>query len=186
MKIEKVIETDAKELLEIYAPYVRNTAISFEYEVPSIEEFTERIRNISSKYPYIKAVDDKGEILGYAYAGAFKGRAAYNWSVETTVYVKEGNRKTGVGRALYETLEETLKKMGVLNLNACIAFTETEDENLTNGSMHFHEKMGYSYVGTFHKCGYKFNKWYDMIWMEKMIGNHEKNQLQVRFGEWNI
>lgn len=71
-------------------------------------------------------------------------------------------------------------------MNACIAYTENEDENLTNGSRHFHEKLGYSLVGTFHKCGYKFNKWYDMIWMEKMVGDHEKNQSSVSFGQWKI
>lgn len=186
MRIEKVIENDAEELLEIYAPYVKNTAISFEYEVPSVEEFQKRIRNISSKYPYIKAVDETGVILGYAYAGAFKTRAAYDWSVETTIYVRQDMRKNGVGRKLYEALEKSLVGMGILNMNACIAYTENEDENLTNGSRHFHEKLGYSLVGTFHKCGYKFNKWYDMIWMEKMVGDHEKNQSSVSFGQWKI
>ena len=88
MTVEKVDIGDAKKLLEIYAPYVEKTAISFEYEVPSVEEFEERIRNISSKFPYIKVVED-GEILGYAYATSFKGRRAYDWSVETTVYVRE-------------------------------------------------------------------------------------------------
>lgn len=87
MKIERVTKEDAGELLGIYAPYVEETAVSFEYEVPSVDEFAERISNISAKYPYIKAVDDDGVILGYAYAGAFKTRAAYDWSVETTIYI---------------------------------------------------------------------------------------------------
>ena len=94
-------ENDAEELLNIYAPYVEKTAITFEYEVPSVEEFRKRIRNILKKYPYI--VEEKeGEILGYAYAGVFKNRAAYDWAVETTIYVREDQRKSGVGRALYE------------------------------------------------------------------------------------
>ena len=76
--------------------------------------------------------------------------------------------------------------MGVLNLNACIAYTPDPDEHLTNDSMLFHQKLGYELVGTFHKCGYKFNKWYDMIWMEKIIGKHSTNQPDVRFGEWTI
>lgn len=88
MKIEMVSLTDASELLEIYAPYVKETAISFEYDVPSVEEFKDRIENISAKYPYIKALDDKNKIIGYAYAGSFKVRKAYDWSVETTVYVE--------------------------------------------------------------------------------------------------
>ncbi|MGN0633231.1 MAG: GNAT family N-acetyltransferase [Oscillospiraceae bacterium] len=186
MKIERAYEEDAAKLLEIYAPYVEETAVSFEYKVPSVEEFAERIRTVSSKYPYIKAVDNNGEILGYAYAGAFKGRSAYNWSVETTVYVRNDRRQSGIGRALYECLEKSLQQMGVLNLNACIAFTAEPDEYLTNDSMLFHQKLGYELVGTFHKCGYKFNKWYDMIWMEKIIGKHGTDQPCVKFGEWTI
>lgn len=184
MRIQAVTEEDAKELLQIYAPYVENTAISFEYEVPSEAEFQSRIRNISAKYPYIKAVDEEGRILGYAYAGSFKGRAAYDWSVETTVYVRRDIRRSGVGRFLYQKLEELLRGMGILNLNACIAVTSREDPHLTNASAHFHEKMGYRLVGTFHDSGYKFHTWYDMIWMEKMVGKHEVNQLPVAFGTW--
>ena len=95
MKIEKVTVADTEELLEIYAPYVTDTAITFEYEVPSKEEFAKRIRNISAKFPYIKAVDDDGKILGYAYASTFKGRSAYDWSVETTIYLREGQKRNG-------------------------------------------------------------------------------------------
>ena len=186
MRIERVYEEDAARLLEIYAHYVKKTAISFEDEIPSVDEFAERIRKISTKYPYIKAVDNKGEFLGYAYAGSFKTRSAYNWSVETTIYVKYNCRHLGVGRTLYEVLEKSLREMGVLNLNACIAYTSNPDEYLTNDSMFFHQKLGYELVGTFHKCGYKFNKWYDMIWMEKSIGNHGINQPDVKFGEWTI
>ena len=109
--ISTIFSTDAGELLNIYAPYVLETAITFEYEVPSVEEFKSRIINISAKYPYLKAVDDNGAILGYAYAGVFKGRRAYDWSVETTVYVKKDMHKKGVGRLLYEALEEELKKI---------------------------------------------------------------------------
>ena len=85
MKIERVTVEDASELLSIYAPYVLNTAVSFEYEVPALEEFQRRIIDISSKYPYIKAVDN-GEILGYAYATAFRARKAYGWSVVVSLY----------------------------------------------------------------------------------------------------
>ena len=92
MKIERVTVEDAKELLEIYAPYVTDTAISFEYEVPSVEEFEERIRTISAILPYIKAVED-GKIIGYAYAGKFKGRKAYDWSVEE-IRCREGSLRS--------------------------------------------------------------------------------------------
>ena len=121
-----------------------------------------------------------GEPVGYAYAGSFKERAAYDWAVETTVYVREDMKKHGIGRALYTALEEALAAQGILNLNACIAFPETEDEYLTTDSVRFHEKMGFNDVGRFHKCGCKFGRWYDIVWMEKHIGTHEENPAEVR------
>lgn len=186
INIEKVTVEDSEELLNIYAPYVKNTAISFECEVPSLKEFEERIRTISRKYPYIKAVDEAEHILGYAYANAFKGRAAYNWSVESTVYVLSDEKGKGIGTLLYHALENALQGMGILNVNACIAKPREMDPYLTNGSYEFHKKMGYELVGTFHNSGYKFDRWYDMVWMEKMIGTHEKNQPEVKFGQWEI
>ncbi|MGF0033238.1 N-acetyltransferase family protein [Bariatricus sp. SGI.154] len=185
IKIERVNIEDAEELLSIYAPYVRDTAISFEYEVPSAEEFRERIWRISSCFPYIKAVEGD-RILGYAYADKFKDRKAYDWSVEVTVYVRKDARKTGIGSLLYGALEDSLRRMGVLNMNACIAISKEEDEHLSNDSYHFHKKMGYRFVGTFHNSGYKFDTWYDMIWMEKMIGEHKNCQEGVKYGEWTI
>ena len=185
MKIERVTPEDAKELLAIYAPYVRDTAVSFEYEVPSLQEFKGRIQDISKMLPYIKAVE-AGEILGYAYAGKFKNRKAYDWSVEVTVYVREDARRRGVGKILYQALENSLQRIGVLNMNACIAVPKGDDEHLSNDSYHFHEKMGFCLVGTFHDSGYKFHTWYDMIWMEKMIGKHGEKQKNVRFGEWTV
>lgn len=201
MIIEQVTVADAEELLEIYRPYVEKTAITFEYDVPSVSEFEGRIKEISAKYPYIKAVED-GQITGYAYAGVFKGRRAYDWSVETTVYVKEDRKGEGIGRALYAKLEEMLKEMGVLNMNACIGVPrkrlslnrdackeadnicpeEKPDETISYDSVFFHEKMGFEMVGRFHDSGYKFGKWYDMVWMEKMIGDHNENCGNVRFG----
>lgn len=181
MKIEPVLCEDAECLLEIYAPYVEDTAISFEYAVPSTKEFLARIQSISSRYPYLKAVDDDGAILGYAYAAPFKERAAYDWSVETTIYVRQDRRKQGAGKALYSALEDALRKMGILNMNACIAYTDSEDAHLTNDSARFHARMGFSLVGAFHKSGYKFNTWYDMIWMEKLIGEHHAEQSPVAF-----
>ena len=147
--------SDAGQLLEIFTPYVRDTAISFEYTVPTVGEFSERIGNTLKKYPYFVA-DADGELVGYTY--------------ETTIYVKTGMRRAGIGARLYERLEEALKAQGILNLNACIAYTETDDAHLTNDSVAFHEKCGYQMVGRFHKCGYKFQHWYDMVWMEKLIG----------------
>ena len=180
---------DAEEILSIYSYYVLNTAISFEWTVPSLQDFSERINNTLKKYPYIVAEINKNNqkrIIGYAYAGPFKTRAAYNWSVETSIYVDKDFRHYGIGKLLLERLEELLQKQNILNVNACIAFTEQENEYLTNDSFKFHKKMGYTLVGTFHKCGYKFDKWFDMIWMEKMIGVHDEQPPEVQFGSWDI
>lgn len=172
-------EEDAKELLAIYAPYVENTVITFEYKVPTLEEFADRIRRISMKYPYLVAERD-GEILGYAYAGSFRTREAYGWAVETTVYVRKDSKRMGIGRALYQELERALSLQNVINLNACIAYPVVEDQYLTWDSVKFHERMGYQLVGEFHKCGYKFNKWYDMVWMEKHVKDHPDNPSPVK------
>ena len=135
--------------------------------------------------PYIKAVEED-KILGYAYANKFKARKAYDWSVEVTIYVRNDAKRLGVGKLLYHALENSLQRIGVLNMNACIAVSREEDEHLSNDSYYFHEKMGFHLVGTFHNSGYKFNTWYDMIWMEKMIGQHCRHQEDVKYGEWTI
>jgi len=171
MNIRIATKEDAKELLAIYAPYVEKTAITFEYDVPTVEEFERRIVHTLEKYPYLVAEND-GEILGYAYAGTFYGRAAYDWCVETTVYVRENQKKNGIGKQLYSELENILRKQNVLNLYACVAYTKIEDEYLTKNSVRFHEHLGYRLIGEFRKCGYKFGRWYDMVWMEKYIGEH--------------
>ena len=175
IKIRPATEADAAEILSIYAPYITDTAITFEYDVPTLEEFTGRIRHTLKKYPYLVAVRDS-EIIGYAYAGAFYGRAAYDWSAETTIYVKKGCRHGGVGKLLYQALETALKAQNIINLYACIGYPEEDDEYLTKNSKQFHEHLGYRLIGEFRKCGYKFGRWYHMVWMEKMIGSHHQEQ----------
>ena len=170
---------DAEEILKVYAPYVEKTAITFEYEVPSVEEFRGRIENTLQHYPYLVAEDETG-ILGYAYAGRFQTRAAYDWAVETSIYIRMDQKRRGLGRILYDALEECLKEQGILNVNACIACTDQEDEHLTNDSIYFHKHLGYRLVGKFYQCGYKFHRWYDMAWMERMIGEHKENQEPIR------
>lgn len=172
-------EQDAEKLLAIYGYYVENTAITFEYEVPSVEEFRRRIRQTLSKYPYLVSEQD-GEIAGYAYAGAFKGRRAYDWAVETTIYIAKDARKKGLGKELYTALEEALALQNIINLNACIAYPSVEDEYLTKNSVQYHQHLGYRFVGEFHKCGYKFGRWYNMVWMEKCISHHPHQPLPVR------
>jgi phosphinothricin acetyltransferase len=213
---------DAQELLAIYDYYVKETAITFEYETPSVEEFRGRIEAVLERFPYIVAEEEydrfmadscdkpyacdndsfadslvaevgggsddlrrdlgRGKhrrILGYAYASPFHARKAYQWCAEMSIYVRKDERGRGLGRLLYEDLERRLKEMGYLNLNACIGYPEAEDEHLTFASVRFHERMGYSMVGEFHKCGFKFGRWYNMVWMEKLIGEHTDNPGEI-------
>lgn len=171
---------DAKAILAIYGEYVKNTAITFEYDVPTKEAFRARMEGTLKKYPYLVA-EKAGKIVGYAYAGPYYGRAAYDWCAEVTVYLARGVHGQGIGRKLYEALEEALSRMGILNLYACIAVPHgADDEYLTRNSAQFHAHLGYTLCGTFSLCGYKFGRWYDMIWMEKMIGDHRSDQPPVR------
>ena len=163
---------DAEQLVAIYKPYVEHTAITFEYEVPSVEAFKMRIQNTLEKYPYIVATL-QDEIIGYAYAGAFKTRAAYAWAVETSIYVKEDYRGLGVGQKLYDVLEGLLHAQHIINVNACITYPN-------DASIHFHKKRGYVQVAHFTKCGYKLNTWHDMIWMEKMLEDHPKEPQPIK------
>ena len=167
--------SDAPRILDIYTYYVENTVITFEYDVPSLEEFENRMIDIMKKYPYL-VIERDGRIEGYAYAHAFVGRAAYDWASELTIYLDHNAKKCGLGRKLYEALAERLKDMGVLNLYACIGYPKVEDEYLNKNSAQFHEHLGFRLCGTFENCGYKFNRWYDMIWMEKIIGEHRSDQ----------
>lgn len=169
---------DVDRVLEIYDYYVKNTAITFEYTTPSIEEFEKRMEKIMQRYPYFVVLKN-GRIEGYAYANAFVARAAYDWSCELTIYIDNNVQKCGMGRLLYETLETELKKMGILNLYACISYPKGNDRYLTKNSADFHEHLGFRKVGEFHNCGYKFGHWYNMIWMEKIIGKHENEQLPI-------
>lgn len=166
--IRKATPSDAERLLEIYGYYVQNTAITFECATPSLEEFTARMVRTLEHYPYIVAERD-GIVVGYAYAGPLNPREAYDWSCETTIYVAHDARKGGLGRMLYEALEAELASMGILNLYACIGLPDADDEYLTTNSADFHEHLGFAHIGTFHKCGFKFGRWYNMIWMEKFV-----------------
>lgn len=165
---------DAEMLNKIYTYYIEKTAITFEDVALTDGEFFERMAEIMSFYPYFVAETD-GEIVGYAYAAKFKNRSAYDWSVETTVYVKHEFNKKGVGSLLYAALEKALKDHGYKNMYACIAVPKVEDEYLTFGSVIFHEKSGFKTVGRFVNCGSKFGRWYGMVWMYKNIGRHVKN-----------
>ena len=163
--LRPVTVADAAELVSIYAPYVQETAVTYEYEVPSVEEFQGRIANTTKNYPYLAAVED-GMILGYAYASAFHPRAAFLWSAEVTVYVRKETHGRGIGRMLYEKLEEILKKQNVQTVIALIADPNPE-------SVAFHEKLGYRVAGRLTNCAYKLGQWRGMFYMEKFLETHE-------------
>ena len=169
--IRAAVPEDVPALLEIYAPYVTDTAVTFEYEIPTREEFTRRMETVLARYPWLVA-ERNGELLGYAYLSPFHARAAYGWCAETSIYLRRDCRGQGLGRLLYQRLEDCAKAQGILNLEACIAVPEGEDEHLSLDSPRFHEKLGYRMVGSFSRCGYKFGTWYGMCWMEKLIGAH--------------
>lgn len=179
VRVRPATLSDAPRILQIYAYYVEHTAITFEYTVPTLEEFTERMRATLAKYPYL-VVDTGGRVEGYAYAGPFHARAAYDWSCELSIYLDHEARGNGLGRTLYAALSDALAQMGILNLYACIAVPKEEDEHLTLASVRFHERLGFAVAGTFRQCGYKFDTWYDVVWMEKCIGAHSSAQPAVR------
>ena len=168
MIIRSATTADTARLLEIYSWYVENTAVTYEYESPSMDEFGRRISNTLERYPYF-VLENDNIIQGYAYAGSFHSRAAYSRCCELSIYLDHNAKGHGYGRKLYEALEEKLREMGFLNLYACIADPMTEDEYLTRNSEQFHTHMGFTKIGTFHRCGWKFGRWYNMIYMEKII-----------------
>ena len=170
IQIRVARESDAAQLQAIYAPYVERTAVSFEYEVPDVATFAGRIRRVQERYPYLVAESDR-ELLGYAYAGSFHTREAYSWSAEASIYLRMDCRRMGIGSALYRALESALRAMGVRRLYASIAVPDDPDEHLTLDSVRFHTAMGFRTVGEFHHCGWKFNRWYSTVWMEKVLAS---------------
>ena len=169
MEIRLACAEDAEELLAIYAPYVKNTAVTFEYDVPDAGEFRSRIAETLKRYPYLVA-EEKGKILGYAYAGAFRKRAAYQYSAEMSIYLEEHCRGRGTGRLLYRELEKRLFRQNVRMVYAGVTTSDRkEDAYVTDASVRFHEKMGYTKIGEYHSCGYKFGQWYNVSWFEKAL-----------------
>lgn len=168
-------ETDAKEILAIYASYINIDNITFEYEVPNIIEFRQRIAKVITKYPYIVALY-QGKIVGYTYASTFRDRIAYNWGLETSIYLTPEVKGQKLGKKLYTKLEQILKIQHITNLVASITYPNPQ-------SIAFHEKMGYKKIAHFTKCGYKQGKWYDMIFMEKFINKHESPAKEIIYIE---
>lgn len=164
---------DAAELLEIYAPYVTGTTVSFEYEVPAVEEFRRRVEETSARYPYLVWEED-GALLGYAYAHPYAARPAYQWSAELTVYLRQGVSRRGLGSRLYGALMELLRLQGVRNVYGCVTAENT-------ASVAFHQALGFREAGRFSQAGYKLGRWLDVLWLEKAIASGGEPQPLVSF-----
>lgn len=160
-KIRFAAKKDSEAILGIYAPYIEKTAITFEYEVPSLLEFSGKIAEIQKKYPWI-VYEEEGKILGYAYGGPEYTRAAYQWTVETSVYVSEEARGKGIGTALYKKILDILQKQ-----NFCVCYVLINDDN--EASIKMHEKLGFIQNGFRKNCGYKFGKWHSVVFLKNNL-----------------
>ncbi len=155
---------DAEELLRIYAPYVNETTVSFETEVPTVAEFSGRIEKTLQQYPYI-VYEAENHIAGYAYASRHRERAAYRYDVDVSIYTLPKFHGLGVAGKLYQCLFALLKELGYCNAYAGCTVPNPK-------SLRFHEKFGFEQIGTHRKTGYKFGQWHDVIWLEKTINEH--------------
>ena len=150
---------DARDIQAIYAPVVTATAISFELEPPSIAQIEDRIRDTLPRFPYLVCVEDE-EVMGYAYAGAHRERAAYRWSVDVTIYVNEVARRSGVGRSLYGSLIRILQRQ---RFHAAFAGITLPNE----GSVALHRSLGFQLVGVYEEVGFKFGRWHGVSWWRR-------------------
>ena len=154
-------EADVPQILEIYAPYIMSSTATFEYDVPCMKEFTQRFFQITAQFPWL-VWEEQGQILGYAYASPPYTRAAYSWCAEPSIYLRPEAKGRGIGTKLYRVLEWILDKQGYQILYALVTGENRE-------SVRFHEKMGYVQKVEYDRCGYKFDRWISVIWMEKRI-----------------
>lgn len=167
IKIRYAQIKDAKRMLNIYSQYVKNTTVSSEYKPPDIKEFCKRIENYMQKTPWLVCeIDDK--IVGYCYASMFKIRSAYQWSVETSIYVSQDFHRFGIATALYTAIFEILYIQGYYNIYVSITSSNKK-------SIKFHKSMGFNVSGVYKNCMYKFGKWHDVIYMNKTLRKHDKS-----------
>ena len=152
---------DAAGILAIYAPYIQNTSYTFETEVPSVQEFADRIRSYLVNWPWL-VWEEEGKVAGYAYGARYRERVAYQWCTESSIYMHDDFQKAGIGRRLYATLIEILKRQGFRNVYAVI--------NLPNEkSVAFHEKSGFTHFATYEQVGYKLGKWKNVGWWRLVL-----------------
>jgi L-amino acid N-acyltransferase YncA len=161
MKVRDATELDAVACAAIYAPYVTDTAVTFEYEAPSTDEMARRIAAAQRAHAWL-VLEDDGRVVGYAYAGPYKERAAYRWSSEVSVYLEMGRRRSGSGRLLYEALFERLAERGFRTLVAGMTLPNDASEGL-------HRAMGFEPIGTFRRVGWKHGQWRDVAWAQRSL-----------------
>jgi phosphinothricin acetyltransferase len=172
-------QDDTASVLSIYAPYIQKTSFTFETEVPSIQEFQERINLYLNSWPWI-VCDINGETAGYAYATKHRERTAYQWCAESSVYVHDDFLRNGVAKALYSALIEILKLQGYRNLYAVI--------NLPNDkSVAFHEHIGFTYFATYENVGYKLGKWKNVGWWQLQLNEYTTEpSAPIKFSEMDF
>jgi phosphinothricin acetyltransferase len=166
--IRLATEHDADQIQAIYAPFCRDDSpVSFEFEPPTVDEIRRRIVKTLERFPWL-VLENQGELMGYAYAGLHRERAAYAWSVDVSIYVREERRRSGVGRALYSSLFHALRLMGYHN-----AYAGTTLPN--PGSVGLHQAMGFEMVGVYRGVGYKGGAWHDVAWWELTLRERTSN-----------
>jgi L-amino acid N-acyltransferase YncA len=164
LRIRLANPDDAEAALEVYRPYVLETAITFEYGEPSLEEFRHRIESTIKDYPWLLCVEDD-KVIGYAYANKHRYKTAYQWSPESTIYLSEGYHGRGIARLLYETLFEMLKLQGFYNVYAGVGMPNEKSEGL-------HKALGFDEIGVFRHVGYKLGAWHSTKWFQKHLSEH--------------
>lgn len=165
MKIRFAQPEDAEKLLNIYGQYM-DTPVTFEYNLPTVEEFARRITQITEVYPYLICEQDK-QIIGYAYGHRAMERAAYQWNAELSIYLHQDFTSKGLGKKLYTQLIEMLKLQGIRNVYGCVTVPNEKSERL-------HLSMGFQKLGIYHNTGYKCGKWHDVVWFEKQIQSYDR------------
>jgi phosphinothricin acetyltransferase len=166
MIIRPVSQSDVTGILDIYNPFILTSPVTYE-EVPlTQDQMRERIQKYTQQFPWLVAMGENNEVLGYAYASQHRERAAYRWCTDVSVYVKEGNRGKKIGESLYKELFRILRKQ---NYHVAYAIISLPND----ASIKLHEKLGFTYVGTFHKAGYKLGKWHDVGWWELKLNSSE-------------
>jgi L-amino acid N-acyltransferase YncA len=165
MRVRDATGDDAEACAAIYAPYVTDTAITFEYDPPSAAEMGRRIDAAQRAHAWL-VLEEEERLVGYAYAGPFKERAAYRWSSEVSIYLEPGRRRSGGGRLLYEALFARLAERGVRTLVAVMTLPNDASEGL-------HRALGFEPVGTLRRVGWKHGQWHDVAWMQRMPENDD-------------